>query len=34
MLTVKIGVADVHVVHALVGETGRDLLAFLLHLEA
>jgi hypothetical protein len=25
--------ADVHVVYALVGETGCDLLAFLLHLE-
>jgi len=26
--------ADVHVVYALVGETGRELLTFLLHLEA
>ena len=26
--------ADVHVVYALVGKTGCDLLAFLLHLEA
>lgn len=34
MLTIKIGMANVHVVHALVGETGRELLTFLLHLEA
>ena len=34
MLTIEIGMADVHIVHALVGETRRDLLAFLLHLEA
>ena len=33
-LTVKIRMADVHVVHALIRETGSDLLAFLLHLEA
>jgi len=33
-LTVEIRMADVHVVYALVGETGSDLLAFLLHLEA
>ena len=33
-LTIKIGMSDVHVVYALVRETGCELLAFLLHLEA
>ena len=33
-LTIKIRMADVHVVYALVGETGRDLLTFLFHFEA
>jgi len=33
-LTIKIGMADMHVVYALAGETGCDLLALLLHVEA
>ena len=32
--TIKIRMANVHVVYALVGETGCELLAFFLHLEA